>query len=1005
MIRSLWGVVLGLVVMLLASCGGGGSDAGDCVIGCSGDGGTTAKVAELRIALSSNTIDLTSPSPVTVTVTAVNASNQAVADAAVTVSVNEEGNILANASKTDSAGVLTAILDAGSKKTVRVLTVTAISGTISKQAAVAVVEGGPSSPVTDLRITVSSSSIDAAAPAPVLVTVTAVNASNQTVSNAPVTLSVDAGALITAAAAKTDGSGVLGGTLELGSNRAVRPLTVTAISGAIAKSAVVSVIEGSPSAAVAELRVTAANSTISNKAPSPVEVTVQAVNANNLPVSGAPVTVRADQGGVVTAGSATTSAAGTLTVTLGMGSDTTPRVITLTATSGSKTGTGNVTVVDGFNAGTASVALTLSSTTVSNSAASNVNVTLLDAKGAAVPNAVVTFSSEKGLGRFSANSALTDAQGKAQVQLSPASSTSAGADYVLVSAQVNGVDVTSKAGFSVIAIPIQIQSLTSDAPAGVGPYGQTNIDVVLSGTLPGVPVTLQAVSQCTAVGKATLLPALLTTSIGSGSFVLKDNQCGVNSNSDTVTVSVVGSTASKSIQIPIGKPSAASLAFVSASPSVIYLKGSGFTESSTVTFQVRDSSANPLPNVPVTLSLVNATGGVALEGANVPRNSDSNGQVSGRVIAGTVPTPVRVRAELSDTPAVSTVSSGLSVAVGLPSQQNFSLSQKTINIEGWNYDGTSNSYTIIASDRMGNPVPDDTAINFVTEGGGQIASQAFTKSVAGLSSATATFQSSEPRPADGRVTILAYALGEESFLDLNGNNVWDGGNSAEPFQDLGDAFVSRRFVSLYDPLVDQTFSLSNSTSNCAPNTNPLLPANATIPSIGTRCDNAPGRNFVRRATETVLSTSSPEIYIFRGGVNTPLGLPGNATLNANCSTRSIVSSSDGVTTSTFYSVSTGIFNATGGMTLLLADSNPNRLNPMPAGTKVTVSGTDGLAVKVLGGTPVVSTSEATTIGVSVGFDATTTAGTLFITTETPKGLFTSVPVPVFKGAANSQCAQ
>ncbi|WP_452177529.1 Ig-like domain-containing protein [Ideonella paludis] len=297
MIRSLWGVVLGLMVALLTACGGGGSDAGDCVIGCSGDGGSTAKVSELRIALSSNTIDLTSPSPVTVTVTAVNAANQAVADALVTVSVDQEGNILAGASKTDASGVLTATLNAGTNKSVRVMTITAVSGTVSKQASVAVVEGGPSSPVSDLRVALSSASIDASAPAPVAVTVTAVNASNQVVSNAPVTLSVANGGLITAAAAKTDGSGILTGNLELGDNRAVRTMTVTAISGAIAKSAVVSVVEGSPSAAVAELRVTAATSTISNKAPAPVEVTVQAVNANNLPVSGAPVTVRADQGG------------------------------------------------------------------------------------------------------------------------------------------------------------------------------------------------------------------------------------------------------------------------------------------------------------------------------------------------------------------------------------------------------------------------------------------------------------------------------------------------------------------------------------------------------------------------------------------------------------------------------------------------------------------------------------------------------------------------------------
>ncbi|MDZ7814234.1 MAG: hypothetical protein U5L74_14530 [Ideonella sp.] len=240
-------------------------------------------------------------------------------------------------------------------------------------------------------------------------------------------------------------------------------------------------------------------------------------------------------------------------------------------------------------------------------------------------------------------------------------------------------------------------------------------------------------------------------------------------------------------------------------------------------------------------------------------------------------------------------------------------------------------------------------------------------------------------------------------MDLNGNNVWDGGANPEPFQDLGDAFVSRKFRSEYEPSVDQTFSFAAGSSNCAPNNSPLLPANATIPSIGTRCDGTLGRNFVRRATETVLSTSSPTVYIFRGGVGTPLGLSG--TLDANCATRTIVSSSDDVTTSTFYAVNTGIHSATGAMTLLLADSNLNRLNPMPAGTEVSVSATDGLSVNVLGGTLVISTSEATTIGVSVGFDATTAAGALFITTKTPKGVTTSVSVPVFKAAANSQCTR
>ena len=68
--------------------------------------------------------------------------------------------------------------------------------------------------------------------------------------------------------------------------------------------------------------------------------------------------------------------------------------------------------------------------------------------------------------------------------------------------------------------------------------------------------------------------------------------------------------------------------------------------------------------------------------------------------SGTIPTPVRVKATLAGS-SISTVSSSLSIAVGLPSQLNFSLSQGTKNIEGYNIDGTPNTYQIIASDRSG----------------------------------------------------------------------------------------------------------------------------------------------------------------------------------------------------------------------------------------------------------------------------------------------------------------
>ena len=60
-------------------------------------------------------------------------------------------------------------------------------------------------------------------------------------------------------------------------------------------------------------------------------------------------------------------------------------------------------------------------------------------------------------------------------------------------------------------------------------------------------------------------------------------------------------------------------------------------------------------------------GGLTLDGVSttVTKTSDSNGLVTALVNSGTIPTPVRIRATLV-TSAVTTSSSNLSVAVGLP---------------------------------------------------------------------------------------------------------------------------------------------------------------------------------------------------------------------------------------------------------------------------------------------------------------------------------------------------
>jgi len=93
--------------------------------------------------------------------------------------------------------------------------------------------------------------------------------------------------------------------------------------------------------------------------------------------------------------------------------------------------------------------------------------------------------------------------------------------------------------------------------------------------------------------------------------------------------------------------------------------------------------------------------------------SDENGYVTTYVRSGTVPTPIWVVATVTgSSPVIKTQSNSLTITTGLPAQNSFSLSVGTFNIEGWRYDGITTTLTILASDRLGNPVPDGTAINF-----------------------------------------------------------------------------------------------------------------------------------------------------------------------------------------------------------------------------------------------------------------------------------------------------
>jgi hypothetical protein len=127
----------------------------------------------------------------------------------------------------------------------------------------------------------------------------------------------------------------------------------------------------------------------------------------------------------------------------------------------------------------------------------------------------------------------------------------------------------------------------------------------------------------------------------------------------------------------------------------------------------------------------------------------------------------------------------LVISTGLPDQDSFSWAVECPNIEAWGYDGVENDVTVILSDRFQNPVPDGTAVTFNAEGGSILSTCQTSTTPTRSGTCTVTWTSAAPRPANGRVTVLAHAIGEESFADVNGNGVFDNPDS---FTDLPEIF-------------------------------------------------------------------------------------------------------------------------------------------------------------------------------------------------------------------------
>ena len=428
----------------------------------------------------------------------------------------------------------------------------------------------------------------------------------------------------------------------------------------------------------------------------------------------------------------------------------------------------------------------------------------------------VSFTSTSG--GLAITQGITDNNGQAIATLSTAGDSSPRTITVTASAggrtATTGVTVAATSSSTTVNIgngsgtAFQPNVLAIAVPT-LSAGGSTSVTVSVvrqDGTLYSSPVSLNFNSPCVAAGTAQIQPsATVTTTTGQATVTYVARGC---SGSDTITATTtVGSQSlSATGSVTVAAAAIGTIAFVSATPTNIALKGTGDPsrpEASTVVFKVLDAAGGARAGANVTFALNTSVGGISLTPATATAVSDAQGLVQIVVNAGTVSTSVKVTASVTSvTPSISTQSSQLTVTTGIPTAASFSLALACANVEGLDLDGTTTAVTARLADRFGNPVPDGTAVTVTAEGGAVQAQCTTTTSATESGFCSVNWRSSNPRPPLGRVTLLAKAIGEESFSDANGNGAFDNG---ENFADLAEPFRDDDESGTYVPGTDADF--------------------------------------------------------------------------------------------------------------------------------------------------------------------------------------------------------
>lgn len=401
-------------------------------------------------------------------------------------------------------------------------------------------------------------------------------------------------------------------------------------------------------------------------------------------------------------------------------------------------------------------------------------VSVTDEQGNGISSALVTF---EGLGVVfgtSNGAVLTNTDGEAAILVRPKDLSDTGS-YQLTATAIVKDNIVKSDAYNVAIQPANIIINDFKAEKPIIESGETT-----NLTLVTVDANSNFKQNNTTVNFATTCGTFSDSSVAStnqGNITTTYKAIGEDGilceGIQTITATPINNTsATKTVTVTIERVEANALLYTSNESIKLGTVNSGTSISSMLEFTVYANGV-PAANKDVIISKVQAPADFSFykRRNHMPQTvkSNSEGKVVMPIYPGALPGPVELKATLKSNPNIFALSKNVSVATGRPVQDGISLSfTKNVLVKG--IDGDTANVTVRLVDRVGNPVPDDTVVSFVSEGGSIDPNCNTTNGACSVE-----FRTQNPRPLDSRVTILAYVEGEKSYIDIDGNNMYTSG--------------------------------------------------------------------------------------------------------------------------------------------------------------------------------------------------------------------------------------